>query len=185
MEISHNMEINHNMEATLAMDQVLEVVSEACLEACSVEDHRYGNRKTEPRTALTTSSTTSQTVATTATLVPRQVEPTPALRRPHPTTPVLRVVNTAAVPRARVIHPPRPANNTLKAKPTEATAHNNTLPSPSTASTKVTARKLVSVDSQDTVGQHLDTVRDHRQVAHQAATDNKVWARYNYMERDV
>lgn len=165
-----------NMVAALVTDQVLEVVLEACLGAYSVVD-RYGVYGHDPKgNALTASSITSQTLAaTTATLVPRQAERTPAPRHRLPTTPALKAVNTAAVLQAtRVTHRLRPDNNMVRVKPTEVTAHNNTPHSHSMVSNTVTDRKLASVDNQDTVGQHQVTVKDHHRQAHQAAMDNKV-----------
>jgi hypothetical protein len=71
----------------------------------------------------------------------------------------------------------------VRVKPTEATAHNNILPSRSMASSNTaTARKLGLEDNQDTVGRHQGTVKDHHREARQAATDNKVW-KQNIAER--
>lgn len=150
------------MAAALATHRAVVVVLEACLEASSVEDHR----------------TTSPITATTATPVPRQAAPTPAPPRQRPTTPALKAANTAAALQAMATHLQVLDNNTVRVKPTEATADNTLRPSSNstanTASIKATARKLDSVNSQDTVGQHQAMVKDHRQAAHQAATDNKL-----------
>jgi hypothetical protein len=70
----------------------------------------------------------------------------------------------------------------VRVKPTEATAHNNILPSRSMASSNTaTARKLGLEDNQDTVGRHQGTVKDHHREARQAATDNKLVTEVQHM----
>lgn len=130
---------------------------------------------------LTGYSTTSQTTITaTAILVLRQVDHTLALHLRPPTT---LAVNTAAALRATQTTRPlldldsRTAMAKVKAKDTEATAHNNILHSHS----KVTAMVLrpVSVDSRVMVGQPLTTARDRHPPALEV-TANKVWNAFFY-----
>jgi hypothetical protein len=113
---------------------------------------------------------------TTATATPalRQAEPTRAPHHPQPTTPVLKAAasTTAVLQVTRITLRSHPdSSRTVKA--TEATDRNNILPSHSMVSSTATARKLVSVDSQDMAVRLRHMVKDRR-VDHLEVMGNKV-----------